>query len=113
MQMLFIEVWGLLDSEQHGFEEMSNTKCCMFFFDDVSLSSDCNVDVIDVAHMTFTNIVFFLLQYCDGYELIVLYLNRFCFTIVEFMIMLQVTQSFHVYMTISRLQESCVDGLVM
>jgi len=27
--------------------------------------------------------------------------------------MLHVTQSFHVYMTISRLQESCVDGLVM
>lgn len=59
MQMLFIEVRGLLDSEQHGFEEMSNTKWCMFFFDDVSLSSDFNVDVIDVARMTFTNIVFF------------------------------------------------------
>jgi len=66
MKMLFIEVWGLLDSE-HGSEEMSNIKWCLFFFDDASLSSDCNVDAIDVAHMTFTdvahmtftNIVFF------------------------------------------------------
>lgn len=51
---------GLLDSELRGFEEMSNTRLCLFFFDAVSLPSVCNTVVVNVvAYMTFTNIDFF------------------------------------------------------